>query len=136
MQVPATASQKLQAFKVLPKFEPDELYTGAWPAEVRPVLHSVLNQSADDFLAITASGPTQERYRQAIAAGLGKIDPTELDTEDRGRVAEQYQNLMDIVGLQSSDGLLNKFVYGALLGSILSSDQVTQPDSTQGPDQQ
>ncbi|OGX83385.1 hypothetical protein BEN47_03590 [Hymenobacter lapidarius] len=131
MQAPASAVQQLQAFKALPKFEPDEMYTGAWPAEVRPVLNSVLNQSADEFLAIATSGPTQERYQQALATGLDKIDGDELDTEDRERVAVQYQNLMDIVGLQSSNGLLNKFMYGAVLGSILSGSQDAQTNSTQ-----
>jgi hypothetical protein len=123
MNVSGTAIQKLQAFKAQPKFDPNAMYTGAWPAEVRPVLNAVLNQSADDFLAIAESSPTRERYLQAMSAGLARIEPDELDTEDRERVAEQYQNLMDIVGLQSSNGLLNTFVYGSLLGGMLSSDK-------------
>lgn len=120
MHVPSTAVQQLQAFKTKAKFEADDLYTGAWPAEVRPVLNSVLNQSADEFINITTAQPTQEQYLQAMANGLAKIDADELDTEDRERVAEQYQDLMDIVGLQSSEGLLNKFVYGDFLGGLVS----------------
>lgn len=120
MNVPSTAIQQLYAFKAQLKFEPDDMYTGAWPAEVRPVLNAVLNQSADEFLAITKSSPTQERYLQAMATGLARIEPDELDTEDRERVAEQYQNMMDIVGLQSSNGLLNTFMYGSALGGVLS----------------
>ena len=36
----------------------------------------------------------------------------QLDTEDRERVSTYFEELMDIVGLQSSDGKLNQFIYG------------------------
>lgn len=121
MHVPASAPQALRAFKAQAKFYPDDEYTGAWPEEQRPVLEAVLNRSADEFLRITQTGPTEERYRQALAAGLSQIEGDQLDTEDRERVAGQYQDLMDIVGLRSSEGLLNEFVYGSFLGSLLSS---------------
>jgi hypothetical protein len=120
MHAPAAAVSQLQAFKAQAKFDADSLYTGAWPAEIRPVLNAVLNQSADEFIRITAAQPTQEQYLQALAAGLAQIDADELDTEDRERVAAQYQELMDIVGLPSSDGQLNKFVYGGFLGGLVS----------------
>ncbi|WP_460501127.1 DUF4844 domain-containing protein [Hymenobacter agri] len=126
MHVPSTAVQQLQAFKAKAKFEADDLYTGAWPAEARPVLNAVLNQSADDFLHISAAQPTQEQYLQAMADGLARIDANELDTEDRERVAEQYQDLMDIVGLPSSEGLLNKFVYGDFLGGLVSGGHTSE----------
>ncbi|MDO7849422.1 DUF4844 domain-containing protein [Hymenobacter sp. M29] len=120
MHVPATAVSQLQAFKTQAKFDADSMYTGAWPAEIRPVLNAVLNQSADAFIRITAAQPTQEQYLQALAAGLAQIDADELDTEDRERVATKYQELMDIVGLPSSEGQLNKFVYGDFLGGLVS----------------
>ena len=36
----------------------------------------------------------------------------ELDTENRERVCSYFEELMDIVGLKSSNGQLNKFMYG------------------------
>jgi hypothetical protein len=36
----------------------------------------------------------------------------EIDTEDRERVCAYFEELMDIVGLESSDGHLNNFLYG------------------------
>ncbi|MBF9142278.1 DUF4844 domain-containing protein [Hymenobacter properus] len=120
MHLPAAALPQLHAFKAQAKFDADSVYTGAWPAEIRPVLNAVLNQSADEFIRISAAQPTQEQYLQAMAAGLAQIDAAELDTEDRERVAEQYQTLMDIVGLPSSEGQLNKFVYGDFLGGLVS----------------
>jgi hypothetical protein len=130
MAVPATAVQQLHAFKSGLKFYPTEMYTGAWPEEVRPVLESILNKSADDFLAIAQANPTQEQYLQALAAGLAQIDSDELDTEDRERVAGQYERLLDIVGVESSEGQLNRFVYGAL-GDLLSG--ITTPDDDKAP---
>ena len=35
----------------------------------------------------------------------------ELDTENRERICTYYEELMDIVGLESSEGLLNEFMY-------------------------
>ena len=36
----------------------------------------------------------------------------ELDTEDRERICHYYEELMNIVGLESSGGHLNNFMYG------------------------
>ena len=35
-----------------------------------------------------------------------------VDTEDRERICLYYEELMNMVGLESSAGLLNKFLYG------------------------
>ena len=36
----------------------------------------------------------------------------ELDTEDREKICNYIEELMDIVHLESSNGQLNKFMYG------------------------
>ena len=36
----------------------------------------------------------------------------DLDTEDRERVCSYFEELMNIVKLESSEGQLNKFMYG------------------------
>lgn len=50
----------------------------------------------------------------SIKDGLRFIDSVEerLDTEDKERVCEYYEEMMDIVELDSSEGILNSWLYG------------------------
>ena len=71
--------------------------------------------AADDFRKIAESGKTTDKnYQDKIKIGLERFNDVYLilDTEDRERVCHYFEELMDIVGLQSSDGLLNNFMYG------------------------
>ena len=40
----------------------------------------------------------------------------ETDTEDREQLLRYLEEIMDILGIASSDGLLNRRLYGAILG--------------------
>jgi hypothetical protein len=53
-------------------------------------------------------------YQDKIKIGLKRFGDIyiNLDTEDRERVCHYFEELMDIVGLESSDGHLNNFMYG------------------------
>ena len=82
----------------------------ALPAEARPMLNRVLVQSTSDFLAIAHSHPTKEAYFKCVDTGLARILPMVPKVEDRQQVAEYYQDLLDIVGLESSEGRLVSFV--------------------------
>jgi hypothetical protein len=42
------------------------------------------------------------------------------DTEDREQLLRYLGEIMDILGISSSDGLLSRWMYGAVLGSLLS----------------
>jgi hypothetical protein len=46
-----------------------------------------------------------------FSAALKNFDRA-ADTEDRERVCMNMEKIMDIVGLESSDGLLNNWLYG------------------------
>lgn len=89
----------------------------ALPAETRPVLNKILVQSTKEFLSITSGKPTKEAYLQALDAGLARLAPLTPHTDDRAQVAEYYQDLLDIVGLESSEGRLNAFVEGSSMAS-------------------
>ncbi|HEX8506123.1 MAG TPA: DUF4844 domain-containing protein [Hymenobacter sp.] len=83
------------------------------PAETRPVLNKILVQSTKDFLAITARKPTKEAYFQSLDESLTRLSALVTQAEDREQVAEYFQDLLDIVGLESSEGRLNAFVEGS-----------------------
>ena len=57
---------------------------------------------------------TENEYQDIIKKGLNNFADiyVELDTEDRERVCGYFEELMDIVGLESSGGHLNNFMYG------------------------
>ena len=109
--------KKFEAFKSKEKFLSDEklFYTGLGYPKLRTRLTEYLNLSADEFKALAEKGNvTDKEYEDAIKKGLDRFADVylDLDTEDRERVCHYYEELMDIVGLESSGGHLNRFMYG------------------------
>lgn len=108
---------KIEEFKKKVKFVEDAklLYPGIADPKMRPILSKKINKAADDFKQVSLSNnPTDKEYQEKIGVGLKRFLAIylELDTEDRERVCCYFEELMDIVGLESSDGQLNKFMYG------------------------
>lgn len=113
----ANLMDKFEKFKLKEKFLEDDdlLYTGIEDSKLRLALTEKINLACDDFKIIfNGKSPNDEKYQTQIAIGLKRFSNIymELDTEDRERICEYYEELMDIVGLQSSGGHLNIFVYG------------------------
>ena len=117
IKTPANAMDKFDAFKTKEKFVQDNTvhYPGLSDPAMRPTLTDKINLAADDFKKLSLSGnATDKDYQEKIKIGLQRFDDIyiNLDTEDRERVCEYFEELMDIVGLQSSGGHLNNFMYG------------------------
>ena len=114
MEIPTNAGSELQELHGAEKYVEDTalFYPGIADASMRPVLSAKINLAIDDFLQIVRSGnATEQAYLDAIRKGLFRFNKIDLDTEDRERTAGYFMQMMDIVGLESSDGLLNRFVY-------------------------
>ncbi len=74
-----------------------------------------MNLAGDDFKKIADTrNATDQDYQNANKKGLDRFADIyiNLDTEDRERVCNYFEELMDIVGLESSGGHLNDFMYG------------------------
>lgn len=117
MTTPENASELFDAFKKKEKFTFGEgyYYLGIADEKLRLTFTEKINLAADDFKKVAESdNPTEEMYHAAIDTGLARF--TELnygmDTEDREHVCRYFEELMDIVGLESSGGRLNNFMYG------------------------
>ena len=112
MQVPAKAATQLTDLMELTKSEVAKkgAVKGKVQAEVRPDLNRYLVISANDFLQVTNNAPTKEAYLQCLDKGLARVAPLTADVQDRQQVAEYFQELMEIVGLESSEGRLATFV--------------------------
>lgn len=107
---------KFASFKKKSKFNKDtsQFFPGLSNESLKPVVETLMNYAADDFYAVAVNNPTEEKYLQAIKTGLHRFDGIyiQLDTEDRERVCHCFEELMDIVYLESSNGQLNDWVYG------------------------
>ena len=114
IQVPARAITQLEDLKELTKSEVIKAGKATKAhAEVRPDLNRYLVISADDFLRVTKAQPTKEAYFICLDAGLARVAPLTTSAIDRQQVAEYFQDLMEIVGLESSEGRLAAFVGSA-----------------------
>ncbi|MDO7850291.1 DUF4844 domain-containing protein [Hymenobacter convexus] len=81
------------------------------PIEARPLTNRVLVQSTSDFLAMSGrTNPTKEAFLKSLDEGLARISPLTKTLEDRQQVASFYQDLLDLVGIESSEGRLTAFV--------------------------
>lgn len=110
-------SELFEKFKLKEKFIQEEgsTYPGIAEEKLRPIFTEKINLVAEDFQKVAeGKDPTQEKYLKAIDQGLDRFRKVylDLDTEDRERVCQYFEELMDIVGLESSGGRLNKFMYG------------------------
>jgi len=118
MKTPENASEKFIAFIAMKKFMEQpypNFYPGIADEKMRPVLTEKINRAALDFKTVAESEkPTDKRYLEKIEIGLSRFADVykDLDAEDRERVCSYFEELMDIVGLESSNGQINKFMYG------------------------
>lgn len=117
IQTPANAMDKFEAFKSKEKFTPDTtiFYPGIADSTMRPILTEKINSAATDFKKLAEKGDaTAKDYQDKIQVGLDRFSDVyiNLDTEDRERVCHYFEELMDVVGLESSGGHLNHFLYG------------------------
>lgn len=117
IKTPENAMTKFEEFKNKEKFlQDDELfYPGVGDPKLKPILTEKINLSANDFKELADKGiSTDKEYQDAIRKGLYRFSDIylDLDTENRERICSYYEELMDIVGLESSGGHLNNFMYG------------------------
>jgi hypothetical protein len=117
LKTPDNAMTKFEEFINKEKFLQDDklFYPGIGDPKLKPILTEKINLVADEFKKLTDKGnSTDNDYQNAIKIGLENFADLylHLDTEDRERVCSYFEELMDIVGLESSGGHLNNFLYG------------------------
>jgi len=115
MKIPENANEKFAKFIEKKKFAEENLYPGIADEKMRPIFTEKINQVATDFKTVSEfEKPTDKNYQEKIGIGLSRFADVymKLDTEDRERVCSYFEELMDIVKLESSNGQLNKFMYG------------------------
>lgn len=94
------------------KFAETSDYPGVGNEELRKPMNEMLNILARTFQKIAHQQPDEKLYQTAIKQILGNMENIYLDSEDQDQFCRSIEALMDIVGLESSGGLLNKWRYG------------------------
>lgn len=112
LPVDAQTIAKLQALRDESKFHEDMalVYPGAFDEATRVSLQTRLDALLDRLIAELPSSPTKEYVLREFQATLPLFESE--DSEDRDRFLAYLDQIMTIVGIESSDGLLNKWRYG------------------------
>ncbi|GAA4051470.1 hypothetical protein GCM10022409_42830 [Hymenobacter glaciei] len=84
----------------------------ALPPETRPMLNKMLVQTASEFMTLAGRKPTRKDFYKSLDTGLARLKPLVPEVQERQQVAEYFQDILDIVGLDSSEGRLTAFVEG------------------------
>ena len=105
---------RLRAFRAQPKFGPDESrfpgYVGYLPESGRSDAETELNAVINDLVEGLSDQPTAAFVLNRFAKGL--LWFADSDTEDRERCCDYLVEIMDTIGMESSAGLLDRFMYG------------------------
>ncbi len=117
IKTPSNAIQLLEDFKETQKFDEDLMleYSGISNELHRPELTNLINLAADDFIEVASKKEaTANEYQTKIKEGLLRFSDIypDLSSNDIGRICDYYEELMDIVNLNSSNGLISKFRRG------------------------
>ena len=116
MRTDPAVVKELEDFIASGKFKADEMlhYQGLGAEHLKTTLTDTVNEAARDFIRIVQCDPSETKFQDQIAIALRRFDPFvhELDTDDHDRVCLYFEELMDIVGLESSGGHLMSWRYG------------------------
>jgi len=116
--VPQTLA-RLEALKPQLSFAPDAAdgYTGVASLAERAQASAQFARLIDD---LARDLPRHPDKRFVLARFKTTLRALELsDTEDRERATLYCEKIMDVLGIRSSDGTLNAWLYGPLLGPLV-----------------
>jgi hypothetical protein len=111
---PPDAVARLAALREERKYEAESdgflPYTGVRDPSERAKAEETVNGVITAVAEIVTSARSSEAILAVFRAGLDQV--TLSDTEDRERTCAYFEQIMDCIGLESSEGLLNDWLYG------------------------
>ena len=112
LDVPADAIEQLGQLRAEPKFHPDPSgwYTGVKDPQERMNAEIAINDLIARVIGGVLENPTKAFVLDNFSVTLRQLQLH--DTEDRERALGYLERIMECVGLESSDGLLNDWMYG------------------------
>ncbi|MCO5934494.1 DUF4844 domain-containing protein [Mucilaginibacter sp. RB4R14] len=109
------ARQQFNQFKMKSRLKPEtgEInYRGLPKPELQSKLNNILNVSVDDFVRTWNDRPTEKKFLEDIKLGLSRFNGfyADLDAEDKTHICAYFAKLMDDVGMESPEALLNRWI--------------------------
>ncbi len=108
----ARIDEAIKQYIACDKFAQTLDYPGIGNEELRKPMNEILNILAGTFQKIAHQQPDEKLYQTTIKQMLDNLDTVYLDSEDQDQFCASIETLMDIVGLESSGGILNQWRYG------------------------
>lgn len=109
---------ELQELKKNNKFGPEtddfEEYVGLLPESNQPLANEILNESIGRIIVLLQNNPKPEKNTvlEEFKIGLNNFNGIATDTEDREKVCKYYDSIRIIIGFESTNGILNNWLYG------------------------
>ena len=100
----------LQTMATEAKFLPLGLYSGAKPETLRVRLQQLVDALLTELVALAPHDRTKERVLEQFRSMLASVGS--VDSEEKEQMCMYLERMMDILGLESSDGRLNSWLYG------------------------
>ena len=106
--------KKLTEFQSRPKFENGFHYPDTDNKSLYLKIQLQYSRVVDDLIVAINRNADEKELQKVIKNGLFlfKDEKYTLDTEDRKQICLYFENIMDIIGLESSGGALNEWMYG------------------------
>ncbi len=104
--------EKLEQLRKAIKFKQEGLYPGLANEQQREALSKKLDEVIDEFKKGAKNGYNNNQYQDLMRKNISKFDSFNLDTEDREYICGFFERIMDVIGLKSSGGILNEWLYG------------------------
>jgi len=110
--VSAAVMQRLSTLRTEAKFHPrpECFYPGAPTEEIRQEAEAAVNAMLDRLLNGVAKSPRKSFVLTEFQEMLNGFE--QGDTEEREEICMYCDRVMDVLGIKSSDGLLNTWLYG------------------------
>jgi hypothetical protein len=93
-------------------FAAESLYSGVQDSLLKAQLNSSVDAAAKALAVEASSHASMARLLAVMKAHLYRIDRSSLETEDAEHVAGLFDQMLEVLGITSSEGILNKWLYG------------------------
>lgn len=105
-------TEQLENLKKEITFESEGFYPGLADEQNKIVLINLFNNIIDEFISGAQNNYNDKDYVNLISKNVNRFDMYNLDTEDREYICSSFEKIMDAIGLESSEGVLNEWIYG------------------------
>jgi hypothetical protein len=110
MELKEIKLDQLAALKGERKFDAHVMYPGAPSEEVRARCESLVNELIETLMRGLPKQPDTSFVVSVFKSHLDRLGSE--DTEEKERTCGYCENIMDILGIESSEGVLNNWLYG------------------------